>query len=128
MDEITELIIHDDCGLPIELCKCNVVEVIYDEDTDLYCETKLSTIHGEIVLTRHAYERFLQRFKWKRNRKLNFVIFRAVILNLMNHSKVDMDSLFMLKRGVIRRTCGNWMMILKNNKLITFYGKNRGVV
>ena len=35
-----ELIIHNICGLPVELCECPDVEVKYDWDKDVFIDKK----------------------------------------------------------------------------------------
>lgn len=40
MSEINNLIIHNKCGLPVELCECTDSEVFYDSEEDVFVERK----------------------------------------------------------------------------------------
>jgi len=33
-----KLIIHDKCGLPVELCECSDAEVVYDPELDCFVD------------------------------------------------------------------------------------------
>ena len=42
MDDNAEdkLIIHDKCGLPVELCTCPDARVVYDDELDAFVDTE----------------------------------------------------------------------------------------
>jgi hypothetical protein len=37
-DEITELLIHTPCGLPVELCTCPDARLVYDWERDVFID------------------------------------------------------------------------------------------
>lgn len=37
-EEIKNLIIHDKCGLPVELCECPDAPVVYDSEKDIFVD------------------------------------------------------------------------------------------
>lgn len=43
MDEYPDLIIHDQCGLPVEFCECMGAAVVYDSELDAFIDTTEST-------------------------------------------------------------------------------------
>jgi hypothetical protein len=38
--QITELLIHNKCGLPVELCICADARLVYDWDDDVFIDTQ----------------------------------------------------------------------------------------